>query len=66
VLVSNDDSDDIRNMYSSVKRLQFAHASCLSAKSIGRRQIRETVHVLHPKGEPMGLILRKEEGRRGE
>ena len=50
VLVSNDDSDDIRDLYSSVKRLQFARASCLSAKSIGRRQIRETVYVLHPKG----------------
>lgn len=51
VLVSNDDSDDIRDLYSSVKRLQFARTSCLSAKSIGRRQIRETVYVLHPKEE---------------
>jgi len=49
VIVSNDDSDDIRKLYSGVKRLQFERTSCLSAKSAGRRKIRETLYVLSPK-----------------
>lgn len=56
VLVSNDDSYDIRKLYTSVKRFQFERASCLSAKSAGRRKIRETLYVLPPKGSSQSVF----------
>lgn len=56
VLVSNDDSYDIRKLYSSIKRLQFERASCLSAKLAGRRKIRETLYILHPKGSSQSML----------
>lgn len=56
VLVSNDDSYDIRKLYSSAKRLQFERASCLSAKLAGRRKIRETLYILRSKGSSQSIF----------